>query len=248
MKIYNFEVADRCLFWNGKKILIAGDLHLGYEESLNFLGSSVLRNQLNETIVIFKSIFKKIGKVKKIILLGDVKHYFKGILKQEYEDFEKIIFLFRKNMTKNGKIIITKGNHDNVLEPIAKKYNDVFLFENYSIEDVLFLHGNKRSIEKSRERITDKKIKKIVLGHFNPAYTVEDVRGIKKEKYKCFLYGKSKKYGKKTVFVPSFFPIAEGKDIMEKEKIYEKKMNIVCIDEFGNSYCFKDTKLKKPKN
>ena len=34
MKIADFEIVDRCLFLAKEKILVVGDLHLGYEEYL----------------------------------------------------------------------------------------------------------------------------------------------------------------------------------------------------------------------
>jgi len=39
MKIKQFEIVNRCLYWKEKKALIIGDLHLGYEDSLKESGA-----------------------------------------------------------------------------------------------------------------------------------------------------------------------------------------------------------------
>jgi len=223
IKIERFEAVDRCLFWKEKKILVVGDLHLGYEEFLNSKGWCFPRTQMEETINIFSRIFAHTGKIKKIILLGDVKHYFSGILNKEFEDFYKLIEIFKENLLKNGKIIIVKGNHDNILEPIVcqEKYsNFVFLEDYYILQDVLFFHGNKKGFLRRGGEIADKKIKMIVTGHFHPAIKIDD--GEKVEKFRCFVLGKYKKNPASHnilhnntlwIVVPSFFPLEEGMDI-----------------------------------
>jgi putative SbcD/Mre11-related phosphoesterase len=231
VKIKQFEVIDRCIFWKEKKILIVGDLHLGYEDNLVERGFAVPRSQFNQTKDIFRRIFNKIGKVNKIILLGDIKHVFGKIMKQEFFDFEQLIKLFKENMVKEGEIIITKGNHDTILEPLLKKYNSIYLDNNYIIKNTIFLHGDSKSIKENYKIIKNKEIKLLVVGHFHPAYILKDKNSIKQEKFKCFLYGFSSKYQKEIIFVPSFFPLVEGSDIVQELKVYEKGMKLILIDD-----------------
>ncbi len=238
MKIYDFEVIDRCLFLKKEKILIVGDLHLGYEDSLASKGFAVPRSQFIQTKEILERIFKKIGKVKKIILLGDVKHVFGKIMKQEFFDFEQLIRLFNENLIKKGEIIITKGNHDTILEPISKKYENITLYDQYILDNTLFFHGDTQSVKKNYKSIKDKKIKLIVIGHFHPAYILKDKNSVKQEKFKCFLYGFSSEYKKEIIFVPSFFPLIEGSDIIQELEIYEKGMKAILIDGNGKTYDF----------
>ena len=75
----------RCLLAKiGKeRILVAGDLHLGYEEYLNNEGIFVSRRMYSEMTEKFDKIFDRIGKVDEVVLLGDVKHSFGKIMKQE---------------------------------------------------------------------------------------------------------------------------------------------------------------------
>lgn len=243
MKISNFEVIDRCLFWREKKVLVVGDLHLGYEDNLINRGLAVPRSQFRETEEILKSIFKKVGKVRKIILLGDVKHVFGKILNQEFFDFYSLVSLFNKNLLNRGEIIITKGNHDTVLENISMKYKNITLYDYYLLDQVLFLHGDAKSVKRSYQVIEDNKLKLIVLGHFHPAFILRDKKSVKQEKYKCFLYGFSKEYHPQVIFVPSFFPLIEGSDIIKDLEIYEKGMKLVLLDEEGKLYNF--SKLNK---
>ena len=53
-------------------------------------GAVFPKTQMEETLDLFKKIFEKMGKLKRIILLGDVKHYFAGVLRGEFEDFHNL--------------------------------------------------------------------------------------------------------------------------------------------------------------
>jgi len=213
VKISIFEAAGKCLYWSEKKILIAGDLHLGYEDYLNERGWSFPRTQMEKTLNDFKKVFSVVGKVKKIILLGDIKHYFAGVLSHEWGDVGRLLIFFEKYLYKNGKIIIIKGNHDNILEPIIGGINKkkIKLVDFYIENDVLFVHRDFDDVIKNKKY--GNKIGFVVLAHYHPAVVISD--GYKKERYKCFLFGK-KKFGKKMmkmIILPSFFPLIEGSDV-----------------------------------
>jgi len=256
IKINGFEVMDKCLFWKEKKILIIGDLHLGYEEVLKESGWAVPKTQMKETLLGLERIFKKTGRCKRIILMGDVKHYFSGILGGEWRDFYALMNILKKNLLKNGKITIIRGNHDAILEPMI--YSSEKNRENFEteikdwefIEGVLFLHGNwkgmnKKRINKIEEELKreNKKIDLIVCGHFHPAFVLKDKSGVKMEKYKCFLYGKSKEIGKKLIIMPSFFPLIEGTDITLHDFKLEGWLDVsgfcvFALDDEGKVYDF----------
>jgi hypothetical protein len=244
MKIVKFEIVDRCLFWKEKKTLIVGDLHLGYESSINEEGVAIPKNQMKENYELFRRIFKKTGNVKKIILLGDVKHYFGKVLEGESNDFVNLVYFFRDFLLKDGKIIITKGNHDNILEKIVENYKDVELVSYLIEEGVLFFHGDSKSLSWVSFNLFDKKIKLVVKGHFHPAAVLTD--GSKKEKYKCFVYGSFNK--KKTIIVPSFFPFADGWDVFSHDKLEPKGLeesSFFIIGDFDKLYKMKGKKLKE---
>ncbi|MEK6890046.1 MAG: metallophosphoesterase [Nanoarchaeota archaeon] len=198
------EYIGKCLLINDKdeKVLVVGDLHLGYEEAMNRSGVFVTREMYNEMIKEFDEIFLNVGRVEKIILLGDVKHAFSGNLSQEWNDVLRLIeYLKGKCM----ELIILKGNHDNYLVNIARK-GEIEVEKNYFWNGFMFLHGDVDSVE-----LYDKKIEYWVMGHAHPAIKISD--GSKIEKYKCFLAGKYK--DKKVIILPSFFPLVIGSDVRE---------------------------------
>lgn len=187
-----------------EKILVISDLHIGWEEYLNEQGILVPRTQFKEIMNELKGVFSKMKQVDKIIILGDLKHEFGKISSQEWRETKRILDFLKK---KSKKIILVKGNHDNILEPIAKRRE--IMIRDYCIEDgICFLHGHKLFVE-----CLDKKIKMMVLGHRHPAVVLHDK--YKKEKYKCFLVGNWK--AKKIVVLPSFFPFVEGSDVVNMD-------------------------------
>ncbi len=79
------------------------------------------------------------------------------------------------------------------------------------------MHGHKLGFKKVRFDFNYKKIKLFIVGHFHPAITLQ--KDGKKEKYKCFLLGKLKYFGGKIIIL--FFPLVEGCEILQKEKLEE---------------------------
>lgn len=193
-----YEFIGKSVFIRDKKILIISDLHIGYEESLQI---SIPNLQYKIILKELEEIFKKTGKLDKIIILGDLKHEFGKISGQEWKETSELISFLQK---KTDKIILIKGNHDKMLEPIARNKN-LEVKEIYINEEFGFLHGNKNYSE-----IMDKKIKLIFLGHLHPAISIRE--NVKQETYKCFLVGKYK--NKEIIILPSFFPLVEGQDVL----------------------------------
>lgn len=229
----NYRFIGKSAIVDGK-ILVIADLHLGYEENLRQKGVFLPKQQYKETIKELEKIFKEIDKkksvnkktidnnkgglinkgsinnkekVKEIIILGDLKHEFAGILQQEWREVLDLFDYLKRKMGKGGKIIIIKGNHDNYLANIAEK-KGVEIKDFYIINNIAFIHGNKIFPE-----ILDLKIKQIFLGHLHPAVSIR--KNVKEEKYKCFLVGKFK--DKEIIILPSFFPLVEGQDVNRSE-------------------------------
>ena len=240
MKINNFQFIDKALFFPEEKRLVIADLHLGYENALSEQGVLLPRTQLKQTKEDLEKVFNEInekqkskGKIKEklneIVILGDLKHHFAGILKQEWKDVSEILEILKK---KSRKIILIKGNHDTILEPIARQQG--MLVKDYYIKNgICFLHGHKMFSE-----CLKKDVKMIVLGHKHPAVVLRDK--IKAESYKCFLVGKWK--SKEIVIMPSFFPLVEGSDVFVEDtnlclplKLASFKVYVVAdkIYEFG---------------
>ncbi len=187
------EINGLTLFIKKDKILVLGDLHLGFEESLNKQGVLIPRFQLQEILLILRKILDK-TKPEKIIIVGDLKHEFGSISEQEWRHvLELIDFLALKS-----ELIIIKGNHDVKLLPITQKRN-IKILPFYKLKEILFVHG---------DVVITKESKVIIIGHEHPAVSF---RERPTQKYKCFLKGKYKK--SILIVMPSLNLVTEGSDI-----------------------------------
>jgi uncharacterized protein len=188
------------------EILVFSDFHIGYEEYL--YGRLIpIRAQLEEIIKNLERIFillhKDNIKVKEIVILGDLKHEFGEISDSEWRE---TLLLLDYLLLKCKKIILIKGNHDNILGSIAKK-REIVLKDFYCVDGICFLHGDKWFEECEN-------CKTLIVGHLHPAISLVD--NYKKEKFKCFLHGKWK--GKEIYVLPSFVPLVFGYDILNREE------------------------------
>ena len=197
------EIIDLALYIKRHDALIISDLHIGYGEALNKQGILIPRFS-------FKDMTQRLNKIlcrrfSKIIINGDLKHEFGVISSQEWNETKKIIDRLKMH-TKN--IILIKGNHDTILEPIAKE-KGLKITQDYSLGSIFITHGH--IIPKSKEY---KNAKTIIIAHEHPAISIREK--FRAEKFKCFLKGKYK--NKELIVMPSFNPIYIGTDIM-KEKL-----------------------------
>jgi hypothetical protein len=198
-----YKFLSKTIFFPKQGILAVGDLHLGYENMLRNQGIMINFNQLEDTKKELELIIKKIKAVstlKKIILLGDIKHHF-SFDKSEIFDLGSFLKFISKFVGKENVILI-KGNHDTFT---IKEYT---LRDFYTEDDLAFFHGDKWFKE-----LENKDIKFLISAHIHPAVWLKDKSGIKREKYKAFLVGNFKR--KKLIVVPSFFPLVDGSEINE---------------------------------
>ncbi len=187
-----------------ERVIVIGDLHLGYEGALQESGYAIISKAYEETISDLDKIFESVGKVDKIVILGDIKHEFGRISKDEWRDVGALIDYLEGKLDKNGELIIVKGNHDVIINSITVK-KKIFVMDYFIWKEYAFLHGDSEFDE-----INNKLVKTWVVGHAHPAIVLKEGGGVKSEKYKCFLVGKYK--GKKVIVLPSFFPLVEGTD------------------------------------
>jgi putative SbcD/Mre11-related phosphoesterase len=202
----NIEIIDLALYLKKEKILIIADTHIGYEESLNKQGILIPRTAFKDLIIRIEKILKKLPKLKKIIINGDIKHEFGKISETEWRNTLKFIDFLGKY---SDEMILIKGNHDKILLPIAQK-RDIKIVDSFKIDNILILHGDKAP---NKDQL--KNIKTVLIGHEHPAVTIRD--SSRQEKYKCFLRGR---YQKKVLIVqPSFNLVTEGTDISQEKVI-----------------------------
>ncbi|MFW6014628.1 MAG: metallophosphoesterase [Candidatus Nanoarchaeia archaeon] len=202
------EFRDLCVYMDDT--LIFSDIHMGYEEALNKQGILIPRHQYPLTIERIKKI---VGKHKRIIINGDIKHEFGQISETEWRHTLRIIDFLS---TKCDELILIKGNHDTILGPIAEKRN-VKVMEEFKLNDTLIIHGD--SIQESAK---SDDVKRIIIGHEHPAVSLMDYPRV--EKFKCFLKGDWK--GKELVVMPSFNLVQEGTDILRERLLSPFLKNI----------------------
>lgn len=200
----NIEAIDLALFFDST--IVISDVHIGYEEALNKRGMMIPRLQFGEMAQRIEKILIPLGKVGRIIINGDLKHEFGTISEQEWRNTLKFLDLLAKYC---NEVVLIRGNHDNILGPIARKRN-VKIVDYYLINKILVTHGDK---------LPEKEILKgpdtIIIGHEHPAITLKD--GARVETFKCFLKGKFK--GKNLIVLPSFNAIVKGTNIMRDKSL-----------------------------
>lgn len=197
------EMVDLGLWIKEHKLLVFADFHIGYEEALNRQGILMPRFH-------FKDIIQRLGKILAkvkpdvIIINGDVKHEFGRISEQEWRETLKLIEFLAKHCK---RLLLTKGNHDTKLGPIAGKRN-IEIIDSFIAGEILIIHGDK--IPKDMKRF-----KTIIIGHEHPAVSIHE-RG-RTEKFKCFLAGKYKT--KQLIVQPSFNLVTEGTDVLKDKTL-----------------------------
>ncbi len=201
------EIVDLALFIKKTKSLIIGDMHIGSGEAFEEGGLLI-------PVYSFKDIIDRLTKIidktkpKEIIICGDLKHEFGRISNQEWREILQLIDFLKGK----ANLIIIKGNHDAILEPVVKK-RGIKLVDFYKIDDITLLHGDKVLLNALD-------CKKIIMGHEHPAVTIKD--GVKREKFKCFLKGKWN--DKILIVLSSFNLLSEGSDIT-REKMLSPFLN-----------------------
>ena len=198
------EYIGKCLLISegGKRILVIGDLHLAHFSRMGVGGMKIVDEVYNGMIKEFDMVFEKVNsELDYIVLLGDLRSGFGRLQEDERNEIGRLVDYFKE---KCGEIVVIKGNHDNYVMNVLSTRN-IETKEMWKWEKYLFTHGDKKV-----DDIKMKDIDYIVMGHIHPAIFLEE--GAKREKYKCFLIGKSN--GKNIIILPSFIDINEGIDIL----------------------------------
>src|SRR3989338_4268000 len=133
-----YKFLEKSVFFPEQGILAIGDLHIGYEHAMIQSGILFPETQVKEVISDLGRIIEKIKdrkcKLKKIVFLGDLKHYFSYEWKERFNFNQVLDFL--RGFVKDSNIILIKGNHDK-FDFSGKK------MKNYYIKDgIAFFHGH----------------------------------------------------------------------------------------------------------
>lgn len=204
----NAEIIKTAVWLKKEGILIIADLHLGIEEMHNAQGVLLPRTNYDKIFWQLNETFKRTGRLKKIIVCGDLKHEFGNISEQEWKERTNILAYLQAHA---DEVIIVKGNHDKIMGPIAS-FNKIKIQDFYynGKEKILMLHGDKLLELADKKEFSESKI--LVIGHEHPCVSLKEQNKV--EKYKCFLKGK---FGNKTLVVlPSMCTVTEGTNVLKE--------------------------------
>ena len=169
---------------------IIADLHLGFENAMREVGVAFPRVQIAEIKSTLEKLFGR--GIKKLAVAGDLKHEFSRNLPYEWKDVEEFVDFVNAH---GVELVVVKGNHDNYLAAILKKYG-IDLFEELEMGDLLVVHGH-RNFDLS---------KPVVMGHEHPAVRLRVRGGI--YSYPCFLKLRN------VLVLPPFSPLVSGSDVL----------------------------------
>jgi DNA ligase-associated metallophosphoesterase len=164
--------AERCIFWQEKKILIVSDLHLGktghFRKSGIAIPQAVFKEDMQRLVTQIQ-----IFKPQQLIIIGDMFH--SGANKEH--DF----FLKWRNDFSGLPIHLVKGNHDILKKEWYTIANITMHTCEYVIENFVFVHD-----------VVDCTIPErgyIFSGHIHPSITITGA-GKQALRLPCFYFGK----------------------------------------------------------
>lgn len=150
-----------------EKVVVIGDLHIGWEVTLGQQGIHV-PSQTSKMLQRLTAIIEQ-KHPSRLILLGDVKHSVTGAELEEWRDvpefFEKLI-----KLVPSVQVIV--GNHDGNLEPLTPSKVELLSPSGFALWSRFgLLHGHAWP---SPELLG---CETLILGHLHPAVTLRDALG-----------------------------------------------------------------------
>lgn len=189
------------------KALVLADVHLGYEEELANAGVYVPRFQLNHVKKVLEEAFNAVD-VSKLVIAGDLKHSFSGLGKVEKAE---LIKFFTYVLPKVDEVVVVRGNHDNYLPTLQRRYMFKFT-EALPLGEYLIIHGHKDVVEEySGWRY-------LIFGHEHPSISLRDSLG-KLGKFPCYLVGELSD-GREFVTLPAVGAYQTGSRITLNSETY----------------------------
>jgi hypothetical protein len=196
----DIELYKNTLFLTDEGVLVLNDLHLGYEKSMQHQVPA-MRLRKDDTLKQLQDVLTHYGKrLNLVIINGDIKEEYGTI---NWDERDQVIALTKMLKKYVPHVVFIKGNHDTLLpklfENLAVEYEEAYVFGPY-----FFTHGHK-------QYPVPKEVEYVFIGHDHPAISISD--SIRKEKFKCYLFGTYK--SKRLIVLPSFSTATIGQDIKE---------------------------------
>ena len=150
-----------------ERIIIIGDLHIGWEVTLSRQGIHV-PSQTSKMLSRLREIIRN-ERPTRVIMLGDVKHSVSGA---ELEEWRDVPDFFEELAKVVPCIQVVLGNHDGNLEPLTP--SSVHLIPSTGIalwKKFGLIHGHAWPAPELLECET------LILGHLHPSVTLRDTLG-----------------------------------------------------------------------
>jgi putative SbcD/Mre11-related phosphoesterase len=148
------------------KILIVGDLHLGYEGALRDKGFSIPSQ--HENLITKLTVLVTENQIDTLYIIGDLKH---GTLKITSTEWFQVPTLLDA-LSKIVKVHIIKGNHDGDIEALCSSDITVHSAKGLALlvnkTKILLLHGHAWP----KPSFIDADI--VITGHIHPVYIVKE--------------------------------------------------------------------------
>jgi len=193
-----YEAVGLTLHVPEHKALVFADTHLGFEEALNRQGVLVPHFQYKDVVRHVKEALE-LTRPETVIIDGDLKHEFGAISGQEWREVLRFL-----DMLGDYEVRLVKGNHDNILGPIAGR-GGVEVIGELRLGATLFTHGHQ-----TPENLEC--VKTVVIGHEHPCVGLREEGRV--EKVKCFLVGEWE--GRDIIVLPSLNFVTEGVDVLKE--------------------------------
>lgn len=197
------------LYMRKHKALVIADIHIGYEDELASRGVFIPRFQLRRVIELLERLLSSFP-VSKLVIAGDLKHSFSGLGVAEKKE---LTTFFAYVMPRVEEVFVVRGNHDNYLSLLKKKFD--FRFEEYVVlGEYLVVHGHKPIPDE-----VGSSWEYLILGHEHPSITLRDSVG-RLGKFSCFLVGEISNLSKVFITLPATGAYQTGSRITLDKETY----------------------------
>ena len=200
------------VYLKNSRALVFADAHLGFEEEMAAHGLFLPRIQKKKLLEVLETVLGTVD-VEWIVIAGDIKHQFGQLGRVERRElFDVLDFL----SSRVNRVTIVRGNHDNYLPLVLRRYSNVELVEDYLVvgEEVLVLHGHKDVLPSNTGNY-----KLIIMGHEHPSLGLRDKLGYL-IKYPCFLYTQLKNSETKLLVLPAIGAYQTGTSVSLEPSAY----------------------------
>lgn len=216
---------EPALYLKDKDLLVIADLHIGIEYELSDRGISI-GSRVRDLIERVRKLSKKL-RVKRILILGDLKH---AIPRSGYRERRDLSDFLRS--LEGMKLYLVPGNHDGRIRKLVGDEIDILPSGGVVMGSVAFAHGHRWPDRRLM------KAKTLVLAHTHPTFSLRDRFGYRFTE-RCWVLAKpnieilEERYGnislERVVVMPAFNPLCGGISVNEEgligivDKVVDKK-------------------------